>query len=216
DFLSNVGRGMLVAGIGFSVAQDLGLAPALAEEAPAERLTFGARERLVAMMQETPPDRLLPQRVELHRRGTDLRELVAAGALANARAFGGEDYIGFHTFMALMPAYRMAQLLPSERQALPVLKVLYRNAQRLQASGASNADVLHPVSAAAVAEPPYIEHIREAIHRGDTATAEQLLAAAAQDSAETAWNELLPVVHEAPEVHRIVLAHRAWDMLDLV
>src|SRR5690606_31977161 len=103
DFLSNVGRGMLVAGIGFSVAQDLGLAPALAEEAPAERLTFGARERLVAMMQETPPDRLLPQLVELHRRGTDLRELVAAGALANARAFGGEDYIGFHTFMALMP-----------------------------------------------------------------------------------------------------------------
>lgn len=61
-----------------------------------------------------------------------------------------------------------------------------------------------------------MEHIREAIHRGDTATAEQLLAAAAQDSAETAWNELLPVVHEAPEVHRIVLAHRAWDMLDLV
>ena len=43
------------------------------------------------------------------RSGTDLRDSVAAAALANARTFGGEDYVGFHTMMALAPAYHMAR-----------------------------------------------------------------------------------------------------------
>ncbi len=38
--------------------------------------------------------------------------MIQAAALANARSFGGEDYIGFHTLMALKPAYGMAQQLP--------------------------------------------------------------------------------------------------------
>ncbi|MFO0922727.1 MAG: hypothetical protein U0905_09600 [Pirellulales bacterium] len=44
--------------------------------------------------------------------GTILKTLVAAGALANARTFGGQDYIGFHTFMALalcIPYVKIAQ-----------------------------------------------------------------------------------------------------------
>ena len=57
-------------------------------------------------MQETPADRLLPIVVERMKGGTDLREFVAAAALANARAFGGQDYDGYHALdgaAALVP-----------------------------------------------------------------------------------------------------------------
>jgi hypothetical protein len=119
--------------------------------------------------------------------------------------------------MAMMPAYRMAESLPSERRALPVLKVLYRNAARLQEAGHATSDVLQPIETPDTApQSPVEQAIRDAVHRGDHAAAERALAAAVNQSAETAWNDLLPTVHEAPEVHRIVLAHRAWDMLGMV
>src|SRR5262249_29903016 len=127
DFLADVGRGMLLASVGPAVASDLGLAPrAWAGEAPAA-LNFGDLEPFVCLMQETAPQKLLPILVERLRGGADLGQVVAAAALANARTFGGEDYVGFHTMMALTPAYHMARELPTERQPLPVLKVLYRN-----------------------------------------------------------------------------------------
>ena len=100
EFLSEVGQGLIVATIGYGAALDMGLTRAIADELPG-RITFGPAESLVALMQETPTDRLLPALVEQMRQGVTLKELVAAGTLANARAFGGEDYIGFHTFMAL-------------------------------------------------------------------------------------------------------------------
>ena len=37
--------------------------------------------------------------------------------------------------MALAPAYHMARELPEDRRALPVLKVLYRNTNRIQEHG---------------------------------------------------------------------------------
>ena len=129
DFLADVGRGMLVAGLGSRVAYDLGLASARAEE-PAARLTFGSLEPLVSLMQETPIEQFLPRMVEKINTGTDLRTLVAAGALANARTFGGQDYTGYHAFMALPPALEMTKELPESQRALPVLKVLYRNSAR--------------------------------------------------------------------------------------
>ncbi|HXT57192.1 MAG TPA: hypothetical protein VN699_01105, partial [Pirellulales bacterium] len=99
EFLAGVGRGMLVAGVGYSVAVDMGLSPAFADDGK-ETLSFGALDPLVAMMQETPVDRILPAVVERLNSGVELAQIVAAAALANARTFGGEDYIGFHTFMA--------------------------------------------------------------------------------------------------------------------
>src|SRR6185312_4385817 len=110
-FLADVGRGMLVASLGSVVATDLELAPAWAGEG-AEALTFGKMEPLVALMQETPIAKLLPILVDKLKSGTDLRTLTAAGALANARTFGGHDYTGYHALMALMPAYQMAAELP--------------------------------------------------------------------------------------------------------
>src|SRR3954469_20619652 len=115
EFLSEVGRGMVTVAVGMGVAQELGLASAVAGVAEA-RLDFGALEPLVRTMQETPVAKLLPILTEKLRSGTELRELVAAGALANARTFGGEDYVGFHTMMALSPGYHIAQELPREQQ----------------------------------------------------------------------------------------------------
>ena len=119
EFLGDVGRGMLVAGVGFGTAVDLGLTSAHAEGGEDTRLRFGEIDSLVGMMQETPITKLIPVLLEKLGSGTELKQLVAAAALANARTFGGEDYIGFHTLMALAPAYRMASELPVDRQALP-------------------------------------------------------------------------------------------------
>lgn len=215
QFLAEIGRGMLICGVGYSVAQDLGLTPVLADVDAADRLTFGSHERLVALLQETPPEQILPQVIDWLRAGTELKEIVGAAAMANARAFGGEDYIGYHTFMALHPAYRMSQQLPHERRPLPVLKVLYRNATRMHATGHQAVDTLHPVTAAeAVSGTSLADDLREAVHRGDKPLAERMLASS--ESTDTAWNDLLPIVHEVPDVHRVVLAHRAWDMAGLV
>src|SRR5256885_2693229 len=107
DFLADVGKGMIAAGLGSGLATELGLCPAVAGDEPKE-LAFGTLEPLVALIQETPKDKLLPLLVEKLAAGTDLKRLTAAAAFANARTFGGEDYFGFHTFMALVPAYQMA------------------------------------------------------------------------------------------------------------
>src|SRR5947208_6223691 len=73
-------------------------------------------------------------------------------ALANAREFGGRHYDGYHTFMALAPAFDMAQHLPDAQKPLPVLKVLYRNSTHIQAQGGRKAEVLHPVKPVPVPE----------------------------------------------------------------
>src|SRR5207248_345784 len=107
DFLADVGRGMLLASVGPALAADLGLASAHAAAGP-DVVTFGDREPLVALLQETPADKPLPILVDKLKSGTGLDSLVAAAALANARTFGGQDYDGYHAFMALVPAYKMS------------------------------------------------------------------------------------------------------------
>ena len=147
QFIGDVGKGMVAASVGFALADDLLPGPAFADGP--ERLTFGDLEPLVTLMQETPAERLLPVVVDRLRQGTQLRQVVAAVALANARAFGGEDYVGFHTMMAIAPAFHMAGELPEARRALPVLKVLFRNSRRIQESGHARSDTLRPVEPAA-------------------------------------------------------------------
>src|SRR5436305_3982453 len=90
EFLGGVGRGMLFASVGLGTALDMGLTPAGADDEGDGRLTFGALEPLVGLMQETAVDRLVPVLVEKLRAGAELKSLVAAAALANARTFGGE------------------------------------------------------------------------------------------------------------------------------
>src|SRR3954467_1735198 len=148
EFLADVGRGRLVARVGSVLAQDLGLAPAALADGTDGHLTFGPMEPLVALMQETPADRLLGIVVERMRGGTDLREFVAAAALANARAFGGQDYDGYHALMALLPSYQMSGELPEAERALPVLKVISRNTNHIQGVGARSHEAIHALEAA--------------------------------------------------------------------
>jgi hypothetical protein len=215
EFLADVGKGMLLASVGPALAADLGLAPAFGAEG-AERLTFGARESLVSLMEDTPADKLLPVLVAKLKDGTDLGALVTAAALANARTFGGQDYTGYHAFMALMPAYHMAAELPKDRQALPVLKVLYRNSRRIQECGGRNNEVLHPVEPADLPKDhPGGELLREATRHEDVKAAERTFAALAKGPVGEAFNHLQFSVQDEVDVHRVVLAWRAWAVLDL-
>ena len=168
SFLADVGGGMLSAGLGAALALELDLAPAQAGEEPPP-LHFGDLEPLVALLQETPPEKLLPQVVAKLSAGTALKTLTAAAVLANARTFGGENYYGFHVFMALAPAYQMAAELPTARAALPLLKVLYRNAHYLREVGGRSHEVLHAGVVPAGTVLP--DSLRKAVNAGDRATA---------------------------------------------
>jgi hypothetical protein len=168
-------------------------------------------------LQETPANRLLPELSRRLQGGTDVRELVAAAALANARTFGGEDYVGFHTMMALSPAYHMANELPQARRALPVFKVLYRNTTRIQERGGRKNEVLRPVQPAALPEGRVGgEVVRDAARARDMDAAERAFAAIARNGADDAFNHVLYAVEDATEVHRTVLPYRAWDLVGLV
>lgn len=213
-FLGDVGRGMLVASIGPVLACDLGLAAAPADADPG-RLTFGRLDPLVRLMQETEPGKLQPMLIERLKTGTDLRDLVSAAALANARTLGGHNYDGYHTFMALAPAWEMSRELPDERRALPVLKVLFRNASVIQRSGAGKYEMLLDVTPAELPEGRGGEVFREAARKGDMAGAESAFVALSKKSLPDAYNELQHLVQDEVDVHRVVLAWRAWAMLDL-
>ncbi len=215
EFLSEVGRGMITATVGLELARELGLGVAQAGEVPL-RLEFGAQEPLVRLMQDTPAAKLLPLLLDKLRSGTDLKQLVAAGALANARTFGGEDYVGFHTMMALAPGYHISRELPVEQQPLPIFKVLYRNTNRMQETGGSEHEVLHPLAGNGTNAPPNPgAYLREAARSKDLARAEAAFALVAT-SPEDAFNAVLQEVQDDTEVHRVVLPYRAWDLLGVI
>src|SRR3954451_12850455 len=115
---------------------------------------------------------------------------------------------------ALAPARHMAEELPEAQRPLPVFKVLYRNTNRIQEHGGRKDEVLHPVEAASDARDG--EALRDAVRRKDVRTAEQMFAAQAHKSADDAFNDLLVAVQDTPEVHRVVLPYRAWDLLGLI
>ena len=213
-FLSDVGQGMLVAGIGSHLATELGISTAFANE-DATALTFGSLEPLVDLMQQTPVDKLQPALVHEIQRGTGLKTLVAAGALANARCFAGQDYVGFHTMMALMPAWRISEELPQREQPLPVLKVLYRNTARIQEAGGG--ERLRRVEPAKLADTRNGgQRLLQEMGRADMKSAERTFAALSQGDRSDAYNNLQHLVQDAPDVHRVTLAWRAWDVLQLV
>src|SRR5262249_44444828 len=146
----------------------------------------------------------------------EIRELVAAAALANARTFGGQHYEGYHTIMAMAPAYQMSRELPDDRKAMPVLKVLYRNAHHIQHCGGRAHEAMHAVEELPLAEgKPHGEALRELMRKEDMTGAERAFAARVKDSREEAYNDLLYLVQDDVDVHRVVLAWRSWALLDL-
>ena len=130
---------------------------------------FIGNKKLAKELQQTQPAKLFGVLKGLLDRGTDLRQLVAAGAVANTRAFAGQDYDGYHTFMALPPAYAMAQELPAADRALPVFKVLYRNAQQIQSVGGASKTTLaamHDAEHATTGDVVYAEVLGEPFSGG--------------------------------------------------
>ncbi|HET6249691.1 MAG TPA: hypothetical protein VFE47_18525 [Tepidisphaeraceae bacterium] len=220
QFLGDVGKGMIVASVGSSMASEMGLSTAaLGADADSKpgKLEFGELEPLVGLMQDTPIERLMPTLVTKLKSGVELRTLLAAGALANARTFGGEDYVGFHTMMALAPAMHMAGELPADIRALPVLKVLYRNTNRIHEHGGRASEVLHAVEPVATPEGrPGGEVLRDLVRKGDVKGAEETFAALARISPDEALNDALMAMQDEAEVHRTVLPYRSWDMLGLI
>ena len=216
QFLANVGSGMLVGSLGTALSGDLGISSAYARD-DEDRLTFGEMEPLVALMQETPLNRLQPTLVDRIDRGTDLSTLIAAASLANARTFGGHDYVGFHTFMALTPALEMSRELPSEKRALPILKVLYRNTDRIQQFGGSSSEVLKRIDAGKH-DPVRSagEELQAATRKADFPGAEQIMASIANEPAAKIFNHVQHPVQDQTNVHRVVLTWRAWLAIDLV
>ena len=167
DFLVDVGRGMLVAGLGTTVAGNLGFSTAFADRGP-ESLKLGPYESLVELIRSTPPDKLQPILIAKLKSGeVNNKQLISAAALANAEAFGGQDYVGYHTAMAMLPALEMTKHLPAERQSLPVLKVIYRNSQQCQEhGGASKATLMALHAAEHSAEGDIGLKIRDACRQG--------------------------------------------------
>lgn len=214
-FLQNLGSAAFLATLG-STAFDLGLVSKVSAEDGNERLDFGDLEPIVAWMQETPVDRLQPSLVKKLQEGMPLKTLIAGAALANARTFGGEDYIGFHTFMALSPALAMARLMPAGSEALPILKVLYRNTSRIHEFGGRSAEVLHSVSSSAGSIASSPSALRELVYHKSTLQAEQLLASHMAQDSQGGLEALLPTIHDHVEVHRTVLPFRAWEMREIV
>ncbi|MBN9094722.1 hypothetical protein, partial [Pandoraea pnomenusa] len=223
ELFSDVGRGMIAAGLGASLASDLGFGTAWAAE-DASRLTFGDLDPLVTFLQETPPDKLVTKVAEKLKAGTDLKQLVAAAALTNARAFGGEDYVGFHTLMALAPAFLMAeQETDPHKKPLAVLKVLHRNATRLKEFGNTKETLKVVQPRKLAADRSGGEQLRDVVRTAAAdaakamASAEATFAAICQSGKpEDALNQLLVEVDDATEVHRVVLVSRAWDLTRFV
>ena len=215
-FLADVRRGTLLATLGPAILTDLGLAPKSFAEELDSPLQFGDLEPLVCALQETPVEQLQASLVKKLQAGLPLKTLVAAAALANARTFGGEDYIGFHTFMALGPALKMSALMPAGSEALPVLKVLYRNSSRIQEFGGRESEVLHGLSASSSVNELNPATLHDAIKAKDANHAEQILSAFVSADPRSALDALIPAVQDNPEVHRTVLPYRAWDMQEIV
>ena len=219
EFLEDVGRGMILTGLGASLACELGVEAAFAKEGGTNVLDFGNLRPLVGLMQETPVAKLQPLLVKKLKSGkTTIKNLIAAAALANAETFGGQDYVGFHTEMALLPAFQMVSELPKDRQALPILKVLYRNTHRIQESGRTKKKMLHPIEAAKLSKQANgAKLLREAVRAGKIKEADAIFAARmSQKELNDAYNEMMWYVQDDTDIHQFVLAHRAYVLIDLV
>jgi hypothetical protein len=208
---------MLVAGLGTSLVQDLGFSTAFADQGP-EALAFGKYDSLIDLMQSTPPDKLQALLVEKLNCGeANLKDLTAAAALANAETFGGEDYVGFHTAMAMLPALGMTEALPVERRPLPILKVIWRNSQQIQQYGGADKKTLRERHAA---EEATIENagiaIRDACRNADVEAGEKLFSAFEKAPLEDAFNVLQPVMQDQINVHRFVFAHRTYGLANML
>ncbi len=212
-FFQDVAGGAIIAGVGGTMALPYRVMATEVDQGPPP-LNFGPWESLVGFIQETPADKIIAKAIEKLREGVTLEDLVCATSLANARAFGGEDYIGFHTLMALAPAYRMAMEDPNPTtRPLALLKILHRNASRLHESGCSERNNLTALNQAASGDGT---SLREQVRACNLAAAESTLNGICRQNPNQAMDELMVMVDDATEVHRVVMVARSMDLVDFV
>jgi len=212
EFLVEVGQGMLAALVGPALAVDMGLASRVGAAEPSGKTPEGL-ERLVGLLQETPVAKLMPALVGQLHKGVTLHDLVAAGALSNARAFGGHDYDGYHTFMAMAPAFAMAQELPEKDRALPILKVLHRNSRTMGSGPGRKPDRLGKAEPADLKGEPASKLLLEATRKHRLADVDRIYLAMAKEPLDQMYEELQDVYHDDLNVHRVVLAWRSWETI---
>src|SRR5262245_2357322 len=205
---------MLAALIGSSLAVELGLAADDGKDDKAKTPTD--LDRLSKLIQQTPTQDLLPALALRLKNGTSLKELIAAGALANCRAFGGLDYNGYHSFMDLCPSYAMPMALPEKERPLPILKRVYRTSTFIHGARCANDDHLdkvEPVKLDAKTTPA--EQLREATRAKNMTQAEQVFTALPGGPDQT-YDDVQMMIQDDLNVHRVVLAWRAWEVLDFI
>ena len=103
--------------------------------------------------------------------------------------------------------------MPKGTEALLVMKVLYRNAERIQRFGGRKVEVLKPMTGQAAAAQK--KQLRAATRAGTVDDAENVFYAQSQGDVADAFNSLQPIVHDDINVHRVALAWRSWDVLRL-
>jgi hypothetical protein len=206
---------MLAVLVGSGLAAELGLA---AEDSKDDQVQTPADlARLSQLIQQTPTKDLLPALARQLKDGTSLKQLIAAGALANARAFGGQDYNGYHSFMALCPSYAMAMALPEKERPIPILKVIYRTSMHIHGAHCAKEDRLAEVEPARLddrASPA--EQLREAARARKLDQAEQIFASLKGSTPEQTYDDVQLLIQDDLNVHRVVLAWRAWEVLDFI
>jgi hypothetical protein len=114
--------------------------------------------------------------------------------------------------MAMAPSAEMGPQMASPLGALPVLKVVHRNARFLKDAGRTHEDALAPLppDAGAAADG---SGLVDAMHALELPAAEARLAASLAQSRTAAFDRVQEVVREDGNVHRVVLSWRAVDLL---
>src|SRR5262249_518161 len=103
-----------------------------------------------------------------------------------------------------------------QRQALPVLKVLYRNSAQIHKQDAHHKDVLTPIAAKeSIDSDRSSELLRDSIRTVDWQSAESPFATIAPGPPAKAFNDLDLAIQYDADGHRVVLAWRSWAMLAL-
>ena len=208
---------MLVASVGSALAAELGLTHAFAADGP-ERLPFGDREPLVALMQDTPADKLLPILVDKLKSGTDTGRPGGGGRPGqrpHLRRPGLRRLPRLHGPGAGLPDGPGTARGPP---ALPVLKVLYRNTRRMQDVGGrkKRGAASRRSDAELPKDRPGGEVLREATRKARHDGGRAHLCRPRPGAGRRRLQHLQFSVQDEVDVHRVVLAWRAWAMLDLI
>lgn len=210
-------RGALLAGIGSGLGTTAwsGGGPVGAWLEQDQGIDFGRHRDRVEFLLSASPSGMLDHVVEGLRKGETREDWAAASALANAVTFGGEDYDGYHVAMALIPSLRMSSRLGGTDAKLALLKVMHRNARRMQKVGAPGKRALRGVPKAAAGSEDTAMRLVAAVRAVDLEAAEAEFRSTSSRGSSAQAEALLPLVCDDAEVHRVVLLERAYDMVGL-